>query len=100
VTAVYAAVEAIVQAADLPTASVCAVLDVCRSAYYAWRDGELSGRDQREAALTPLIRAMFWKHRRRYGVLLETFGWQTEKIGPTDCSLVLPSRCQKISTTF
>jgi putative transposase len=67
VTAVYAAVEAIVQAATLSTALVCDVLDVCRSAYYAWRDGELSGREQREAALTPLIRAVFWKHRRRYG---------------------------------
>lgn len=66
-TAVYAAVEAIVQAATLSTALVCDVLDVCRSAYYAWRDGELSGREQREAALTPLIRAVFWKHRRRYG---------------------------------
>ena len=66
-TAVYAAVEAIVQAATLSTALVCDVLDVCRSAYYAWRDGELSGREQREAARTPLIRAVFWKHRRRYG---------------------------------
>jgi putative transposase len=67
VTAVYAAVEAIVQVADFPTASVCVVLDVCRSAYYAWRAGESSGREQREVALTPLIRAVFWKHQRRYG---------------------------------
>jgi len=67
VTAVYAAVEAIVQADECATAAVCAVLDVCRSAYYAWRDGEPSGRDQREAVLTPLIRAVFWKHHRRYG---------------------------------
>jgi putative transposase len=67
VTAIYAAVDAIVQAGAFSTASVCEVLDVCRSAYYAWRDCEPCGREQREAALTPLIRAIFWKHHRRYG---------------------------------
>ena len=46
---------------------MCAVLDVSRSAYYAWRDGEPSQREQLEAELTPLVRALFWKHRRRYG---------------------------------
>ena len=49
------------------TSVVCDVLAVCRSAYYAWRSGEPSAREQREAALTPLIRAIFWKHQRRYG---------------------------------
>jgi putative transposase len=67
VTAVYAAVETIVQADAFATALACEVLGVCRSAYYAWRDDEPSRRDQREAALTPLIRAVFWKHHRRYG---------------------------------
>jgi putative transposase len=43
------------------------VLDVSRSAYYAWRERELSRREQRRAELTPLVRALFWKHRRRYG---------------------------------
>jgi len=52
---------------ELSTASVCGVLDVSRSAYYAWRDGAPSRREQQEAALTPLVRAVFWKHRRRYG---------------------------------
>lgn len=46
---------------------MCDVLDVSRSAYYAWRDREPSRREQREATLTPLVRALFWKHRRRYG---------------------------------
>jgi putative transposase len=64
---VYAAVEAIVQDDALSTASVCDVLGVSRSAYYAWRDGEPSDRERREAGLTPLVRAVFWKHRRRYG---------------------------------
>ena len=59
--------EAIGQADGLSTASVCDVLDVCRSAYYAWRDGAPSSREHQEAALTPLVRAVFWKHRRRYG---------------------------------
>jgi putative transposase len=64
---VYAAVEAIARDDELSTVSVCTVLGVSRSAYYAWRDGEPSDRERREAALTPLVRAVFWKHRRRYG---------------------------------
>jgi putative transposase len=46
---------------------VCAVLDVSRSAYYAWCARAPSLRDQREAELTPFVRAVFWNHRRRYG---------------------------------
>jgi transposase InsO family protein len=46
---------------------VCDVLNASRSAYYTWREREPSGREQREARLTPVIRALFWKHRRRYG---------------------------------
>jgi putative transposase len=46
---------------------VCDVLEVSRSAYYAWRVGGPSQRAQQEAALTPLVRAVFWKHQRRYG---------------------------------
>ena len=59
--------EAIGQADGLSTASVCDVLEVCRSSYYAWRDGAPSRREHQEAVLTPLVRAVFWKHRRRYG---------------------------------
>jgi putative transposase len=64
---VYAAVEAIAHDDALSTAAVCDVLGVSRSAYYAWRDGGPSRRENREAGLTPLVRAVFWKHRRRYG---------------------------------
>ena len=60
-------VEAIARDSDQATAAVCDVLGVSRSAYYAWRSGEPSPREQRNAELTPLVRAMFWKHRRRYG---------------------------------
>ena len=39
----------LVQEAELPTASVCEVLEVSRSAYYAWRVGEPSQREQLES---------------------------------------------------
>jgi putative transposase len=60
-------VAAIVQENAWATATVCAVLDVSRSAYYAWCERVPSLRDQREAELTPFVRAVFWDHRRRYG---------------------------------
>lgn len=63
----YAAINAIVLETELPLASVCKILEVSRSAYYAWRVGEPSPRKQQDATLTPLVRAVFWKHRRRYG---------------------------------
>ena len=66
-TDIYAAVAVIVQENACSTATVCSLLDVCRSAYYAWCQREPSPREQREAMLTPLIRAVFWQHRRRYG---------------------------------
>ena len=47
----YAAINALVQEAELPLASVCEVLEVSRSAYYAWRVGEPSQREQQEATL-------------------------------------------------
>lgn len=48
-------------------ATLCEVLEVHRSGYYAWRRGCLSGRAREDAALKPLIREIFWEHRRRYG---------------------------------
>jgi len=64
---VYAAVEAIAQDSESSTSCVCDTLEVARSAYYAWRTSAPSARQQRDEALTPLVRAVFWKHRRRYG---------------------------------
>lgn len=63
----YAVVETIARDSDEATAAVCDVLDVSRSAYYGWRNGAPSLREQRDTELTPLVRAVFWKHRRRYG---------------------------------
>lgn len=66
-TEVYATVEAIASESPAATAAICDALGVCRSAYYAWRDGEPSPRERETATLTEAIRAIFWCHRRRYG---------------------------------
>lgn len=66
-TDVYAAIEPIADPGSLATAAVCDVLEVSRSAYYAWRQGASSPRHRRDAELAPWVRAVFWKHRRRYG---------------------------------
>jgi putative transposase len=60
-------VTAISQSDALSVATTCAVLDVSRSAYYAWRDAKPSARERRDEELIPWVRAVFWKHRRRYG---------------------------------
>jgi transposase InsO family protein len=62
----YAAIDQIASR-DLSTAAVCTTLDISRSAYYAWRSGGASSRASHNEELAPLIRAIFWKHRRRYG---------------------------------
>jgi len=62
----YAAIDQIA-GRDLSTAAVCTTLDISRSAYYAWRSGGPSSRTARDEELSPLVRAVFWQHRRRYG---------------------------------
>ena len=66
-TDLYAAVEAIAGDSDFATAAICDTLAVSRSAYYAWLHAEPTPRDQETASLTQTIRAIFWRHRRRYG---------------------------------
>ena len=63
----YAAVDAMARPGQFATAAVCDVLAISRSCYYAWRQGVPASRAERDAELTPLVRALFWKHRRRYG---------------------------------
>lgn len=46
---------------------VCQTLDLSPSAYYAWRRTTPTIHEERQAELLPLVRAIFWKHRRRYG---------------------------------
>ena len=43
------------------------MLAVCRSAYYAWRDGEPSPREREATRLRERVAAIFWRHKRRYG---------------------------------
>jgi transposase InsO family protein len=62
----YAAIDQIA-GRHLSTAAVCTTLDISRSAYYAWRSGGATPRAARDAELAPLVRAVFWQHRRRYG---------------------------------
>lgn len=46
---------------------MCEALGVCRSAYYAWRDGPPSVRGAEATRLAAQIAAIFWRHKRRYG---------------------------------
>jgi putative transposase len=51
----------------LATARLCEVLEVHRSRYYSWRRGSQSCRAEQDAGMKPLIRDIFWEHKRRYG---------------------------------
>lgn len=63
----YAAVEAISIDIGFPTQKICDVLDVSRSAYYAWHTRDPGEREQSLKELTPKIVTAFWRHKRRYG---------------------------------
>ena len=47
--------------------AVCDTLLVSRAGYYAWQTENETAREERERELMPLIRDLFWKHKRRYG---------------------------------
>jgi putative transposase len=47
--------------------AVCDTLLVSRAGYYAWQVEKETAREQRDRELMPLIRDLFWKHKRRYG---------------------------------
>ena len=63
----YTAVEAIAHDKWFPTRVVCDVLDVSRSAYYAWLHGVPTMREDKDMKLMPIIRRIFFRHKRRYG---------------------------------
>lgn len=50
-----------------PLEAICDALNVCRSAWYAWRANAPGQRAQRDEELRPLIRQVFQQHKRRYG---------------------------------
>jgi transposase InsO family protein len=47
--------------------AVCDTFLVSRAGYYAWQTEEQTAREQRDGELMPLVRDLFWKHKRRYG---------------------------------
>ena len=65
-TDIYATIDQIA-GRETSAAAVCTTLGVSRSAYYAWRSDNVSARASRDGELAPLIRSIFWQHRRRYG---------------------------------
>ncbi|MES4793109.1 MAG: hypothetical protein C4321_09125 [Chloroflexota bacterium] len=50
-----------------PVAAVCQALGVSLAGYYAHVRGEVGPREQDDARLRPLVRQIFWEHKRRYG---------------------------------
>ena len=63
----YAGIDQIVLKEAFAASVVCGVLGVSRSGFYAWRSGEESWREQGDRELIPVVRDIFWHHRRRYG---------------------------------
>jgi putative transposase len=87
-------VEAIAQSNVSSLATTCEVLDVSRSAYYAWRKGEPSARERRDEELIPWVRAVFWKHRRRYGArrIADELADLGQRCGPRRVAKLLKSQ--------
>ena len=65
-TEVYAAIQQL-EGESFPVSLLCECLRVSRSAYYAWREDGLGVRRREDNRLGPVIRSIFWEHRRRYG---------------------------------
>ena len=64
-TEVYAVIDQLEEA--YPVNTLCDVLQVSRSAYYAWRQEDFSTRERDDHRLRPLVRSIFHEHRRRWG---------------------------------
>lgn len=64
---VYAGIDQIVVRERFAASAVCDLLEVSRSGFYAWRSLQESRRAERDRELVPVIREVFWGHRRRYG---------------------------------
>ena len=59
--------EAIFKTKTTSVHEACQILEVSRSAFYAWRQAEPTSREERDLNLLPLVRTIFQQHRRRYG---------------------------------
>jgi len=64
---VFAAVEQMAISDGFATSTICGVLSVSRSGFYSWQFRGLSARDRRDEELMPMVRRIFYRHRRRYG---------------------------------
>lgn len=63
----YAAAAAIAEQQVAPVSEVCQILQVSRSAYYAWQAARPTQREDQDLELTPLVRVIFQRHQRRCG---------------------------------
>jgi len=63
---VYAVIQKL-EHDEYAVTALCDTLDVRRSAYYAWRQGNSSSRTREDRRLRPMIRSVFSEHKRRYG---------------------------------
>jgi putative transposase len=64
---VYAGIDQLVMTEGFQASSVCDLLEVSRSGFYAWRRMQETRREVRDRELIPWISTVFWRHRRRYG---------------------------------
>ena len=55
------------QSQEYPIRQLCAALNVSRSGYYAWRDGQESARELANRAMVQQIKQLFEAKRQRYG---------------------------------
>ena len=60
-------VESFAQNTEVPLTEICEILEVSRSAYYAWLGASPSLREEKDTLLIPIVRKMFYRHKRRYG---------------------------------
>jgi hypothetical protein len=60
-------IEQVAGIGGYPVHTVCKTLSVSRAGYYAWLEEVESDRARRDRELTPWVRAIFWRHKRRYG---------------------------------
>ena len=68
-------------AVEYPVRRQCQVLEVAESGYYAWRQGQVSARQQADAQLLDAIQAIYQRNRRLYGsprihAELQKQGWR------------------------
>jgi putative transposase len=74
-----------------PVAVVCQTLGVSRAGYYAHAREGASPREQEDARLRPLVRQIFWEHKRRYGArrIAAELAARGETCGPGRASRLL-----------